>query len=479
MGAYMSADSPRRSGKVLDADNFTISTVWIAVLIAAGIGAWNGLLATALCWSVPIAAAFTVLAITRRGSALSAAAAGVALMALVAVQIHVAFGANEAHFGVFAFSSFLLVYRRLLPLLTAAVTIALHHVAFAWMQAHGVGVYCMADPTALRVVIHAGFVVLQTCALGYVAVVRRSEAAEMGQLANVANGLVGADGTIDLMPKEVFGSGAANRLITALNTIGARLSSVGAATRSITTASQEISQGNQDLSSRTEQQATSLQQTSGSVERLTATVSQNSDVAKQANCLAAAASAAAVRGGTAVGGVVSTMGEISASSRKIAEIISVIDGIAFQTNILALNAAVEAARAGEQGRGFAVVASEVRSLAHRSAQAAREIKSLIAESVERVENGSKLVNDAGQTMDDIVSQVKRVSDLIGTIASASAEQNQGIGEVNQTINEIDGMTRRNAALVEKSTAAAANLNSQAVALSAALSKFKLVEASAA
>jgi methyl-accepting chemotaxis protein len=206
---------------------------------------------------------------------------------------------------------------------------------------------------------------------------------------------------------------------------------------------------------------------------MTSSVKQNADAARQANQLATAATTVAAKGGVVVGQVVSTMDEISASSRKIADIIGVIDGIAFQTNILALNAAVEAARAGEQGRGFAVVASEVRNLAQRSAQAAREIKGLISTSVEKVENGSRLVNEAGTTMDEIVAQVKRVTDLIGEITSSTLEQSNGIGQVNQAVTQLDQMTQQNAALVEQSAAAAESLKEQAVRLAQAVAVFHL------
>jgi len=242
---------------------------------------------------------------------------------------------------------------------------------------------------------------------------------------------------------------------------------------SVSTASREIAQGNQDLSSRTEQQASSLQQTAASMEQMTSSVKLSADNARQANQVAASASTVAQRGGAVVGNVVSTMEAISASSRKIAEIIGVIDGIAFQTNILALNAAVEAARAGEQGRGFAVVAGEVRNLAQRSAQAAREIKVLISESVTKVQGGAALVADAGRTMDEIVAQVRRVTDLIGEITSSTLEQSSGLQQVNQAVTQLDQATQQNAALVEQSAAAAASLSEQARRLSESVSVFKL------
>ncbi len=251
------------------------------------------------------------------------------------------------------------------------------------------------------------------------------------------------------------------------------VTSVRAGVDSVATASDQIASGNSDLSARTEQQASSLEQTAASMEQLSSTVKQNTDSARQANQLAAAASDVAGRGGKAVGQVVETMGEIEASSRKIAEIIGVIDGIAFQTNILALNAAVEAARAGEQGRGFAVVAGEVRNLAQRSAQAAREIKSLIADSVAKVESGSRQVTDAGKTMRDLVDQVRRVTDLLAEIASATMEQNSGISQVNTAVTQLDQMTQQNAALVEESAAAAASLREQAAQLAQSVATFKL------
>jgi methyl-accepting chemotaxis protein len=243
-------------------------------------------------------------------------------------------------------------------------------------------------------------------------------------------------------------------------------------TDSIGTASAEIATGNQDLSSRTEQTASNLQQTASSMEQLTGTVKQSADSARQANQLASSAAEVAARGGVVVSQVVATMEDINASSKKIADIIGVIDGIAFQTNILALNAAVEAARAGEQGRGFAVVASEVRSLAQRSAEAAKEIKGLIGASVEKVEGGSRLVADAGKTMKEIVGSVQRVSDIIGEITAAASEQSEGIGQVNGAVTQLDQMTQQNAALVEESAAAAESLKEQAVRLSQVVATFK-------
>jgi len=243
----------------------------------------------------------------------------------------------------------------------------------------------------------------------------------------------------------------------------------------IATASAQIASGNMDLSSRTEEQASSLEETASSMEELTSTVKQNAENARQANQLAVAASEVAVKGGSVVSQVVETMTAIDASSKKMADIISVIDGIAFQTNILALNAAVEAARAGEQGRGFAVVASEVRNLAQRSASAAREIKALIDDSVGKVESGSKLVGEAGATMQEVVSSIRRVNDIMSEITAASAEQSAGIEQVNQAVVQMDTVTQQNAALVEESAAAAESLQDQATHLVQVVSVFKTGE----
>ncbi|SOF00902.1 methyl-accepting chemotaxis sensory transducer with Pas/Pac sensor [Burkholderia sp. OK233] len=240
----------------------------------------------------------------------------------------------------------------------------------------------------------------------------------------------------------------------------------------VQTASNEIAQGNNDLSARTEQAATNVQETAASMTQMTATVKSNAETAAQANQLSGSASEAAARGGQAVSEVVATMYDITDSSKRIADIIGVIDGIAFQTNILALNAAVEAARAGEQGRGFAVVAAEVRALAQRSAGAAKEIKSLISASVEKVESGARLVDGAGKTMDEIVVQVKRVSELIAEISSATIEQSSGITQVSQAVSDLDHITQQNAALVEQSAAASESLKQQATRLVEAVSVFR-------
>jgi methyl-accepting chemotaxis protein len=296
----------------------------------------------------------------------------------------------------------------------------------------------------------------------------------VNQAKDAAKRIADGDLTVSL---SIDGSDEVAQLLQALAEMKDKLTQTVSGVRSnadsVATASAQIAQGNNDLSQRTEQQASALEETAASMEELGSTVKQNADNAKQANQLALSASTVAVKGGEVVSQVVATMKGINDSSKKIADIISVIDGIAFQTNILALNAAVEAARAGEQGRGFAVVASEVRSLAGRSADAAKEIKGLINASVERVEQGTALVDQAGATMTEVVNSIKRVTDIMGEISAASSEQSAGVAQVGEAVSQMDQATQQNAALVEESAAAAESLKGQAQQLVSAVAVFKL------
>ena len=308
-------------------------------------------------------------------------------------------------------------------------------------------------------------------------VISRSLTGQLGgepaYAAEIASRIAAGDLTVQVATGANDGSSVLFAMKTMRDSLADIVGRVRSGTDTIATATSEIAAGNLDLSSRTEQQASALEETASSMEELTSAVKQNADNARQANVLAASASEFAVKGGVVVSNVVGTMGSINESARKIVDIISVIDGIAFQTNILALNAAVEAARAGEQGRGFAVVAAEVRNLAQRSASAAKEIKLLIDDSVEKVDTGSKLVNQAGNTMDDIVASVKRVTDIMGEISTASREQEAGIEQINQAITELDTVTQQNAALVEEAAASAGSLQDQASSLSQVVSVFNL------
>jgi methyl-accepting chemotaxis protein len=299
-----------------------------------------------------------------------------------------------------------------------------------------------------------------------------------GSLANLQKDFERVSVSLDLStPVKIERADEIGQVVTAFNTLLARIANVVATVHvsadAVSVASQQIAASNADLSSRTEQQASSLEQSAASLEQLTAAVQQNTSSAREASQLAVTASQIASQGGSVVSQVVSTMNSINDSSSKIVDIISVIDGIAFQTNILALNAAVEAARAGEQGRGFAVVASEVRSLAQRSAAAAKEIKALIGDSVDKVGSGSKLVQQAGETMQDIVTSVRKVTDIVGEIALASQQQSDGIGQVNVAISHMDQMTQQNAALVEEAAAASQALHEQAQTLEQVVGAFQV------
>jgi len=307
----------------------------------------------------------------------------------------------------------------------------------------------------------------------------RSITRSLGQARELAERIAGGDLSREVQPLHQDEVG---QLVVAMglmqDSLRSLVSQLQQASNNISTASTEIASGNHDLSQRTEQTAANLQEAASSMELLTSTVQQSAQSSRQASEFAASAAEVAGRGGAVVAQVVSTMGAIADSSRKIGDITGVIDSIAFQTNILALNAAVEAARAGEQGRGFAVVASEVRSLAQRSAEAAREIKTLIAASVDRVESGSRLVGEAGSTMTEIVGSVRRVHGIIAEITAASSEQSDNIGQISQSVSQLDQMTQQNAALVEESTAAAESLRDQARSLTHAVSRFQLGDAAA-
>ena len=326
----------------------------------------------------------------------------------------------------------------------------------------------------VRLVCLSGMALGLILAGGIGAMLVRSIVRPLDEAVRVAGAVADGDLTQDI---RVRANDETGHLMRALNEMNAGLARivgrVRAGTDTIASASGQIATGNQDLSARTEQQAASLERTAASMEELTSTVRQNADNARQANTLAQSASEVAARGGTVVTQVVATMGAINASAARIADIIGVIDGIAFQTNILALNAAVEAARAGEQGRGFAVVASEVRNLAQRSAAAAKEIKSLIDDSVQKVQHGSELVDQAGATMGEIVGSIDRVTDIMAEIMAASQEQSTGIEEVNRAIVQMDQATQQNAALVEEASAAAQQLREEADSLALAVGAFRI------
>ncbi|HQS31610.1 methyl-accepting chemotaxis protein [Polaromonas sp.] len=457
------------------ADRIMLPVLWLLFVMALALSGWNDTLQWALLIGLPAAVIPSAMTFASPGSLMTRTSVAAALMVFAGLHIHQAAGTSELHFGIFVLLAFLLVYRDWVVILVAAAVIAVHHFSFNYLQEWGYGVVCFTKPGLGIVASHAAYVVVEAAVLSYLAVLMRREVVQSAELdVRVISLSAGGTGAIDLsMPPSSARSKSAQDLDGILGMLHNAIFSVREVATTIAAASTQIAAGNMDLSSRTEEQASSLEETAASMEELTSTVKQNADNARQANQLAETASSVAVKGGRVVAQVVGTMSAINSSSKKIVDIIGVIDGIAFQTNILALNAAVEAARAGEQGRGFAVVAAEVRNLAQRSAAAAKEIKTLIGDSVDKVEEGSKQVAQAGQTMDEIVSSVKRVTDIMAEITVASQEQTSGIEQINQAITQMDQVTQQNAALVEEAAAAAASLQEQASGLSQVVRVFKL------
>jgi methyl-accepting chemotaxis protein len=467
-GAAESLDSIARLG-----DRVLFGTLVVSAVAAALIGAEFGTLGLALGMAAALVAAGGLAMAVARGQWLARGTLVFANVAMVALHIQLGRGTIEFHFGVFVLLGLLLIYRDWRPIVLGAVLFAVHHVLFDRLQAANLGVYCTPEANFLKTAMHAIYVVVQTGVEIFLAARLYQAAVQSAELTALVQRVDRGD-VLCLDVRDLPASGRTSQLLKgALEKIQASMQDVSAAAASIETASSEIATGNLDLSQRTEQMASSLQQASASMDELTATVRNTAETAAQANALSGSASQAAADGGDVVGQVVATMSGISQASRKIADIIGTIDGIAFQTNILALNAAVEAARAGEQGRGFSVVAAEVRLLAQRSAGAAKEIKQLITDNVERVDAGSAQVGAAGNRMTDIVDQSRRVSTLIGEISSATSQQTGGIQQVNEAVTQVDQVTQQNAALVEESAAAAESLKQQAMRLNRVVGRFVL------
>ena len=455
-------------------DRVMLAAIVISAITAVALG--FNFVESGLAWGV--SAILMVVAVIAYASAAGALASRLVLAfvqsAFVALHIQLAQGQTELHFGVFVTLALLLVYLDWRPIVLSALVFAVHHVLFDRLQAAGFGVYCLTEASFVRTLSHAVYVVIQT-SLEVLMAVSLGRTARAGQeLRNLVAAVDSGDSITLHGARAVHVSTPASQALqSTLLRMEAAVVAVRQNSESVASASAQIASGNNDLSARTEQQASALEETAASMEELGSTVRQNADNARTANQLAVNASTVATQGAEVVAEVVETMKGINASSNKIADIISVIDGIAFQTNILALNAAVEAARAGEQGRGFAVVAGEVRSLAQRSAEAAKEIKSLITASVERVEQGSALVDKAGATMTEVVTAIRRVTDIMGEISAASSEQSAGVGQVGEAVTQMDQATQQNAALVEEMAAAAASLNTQAGELVNAVAVFQL------
>lgn len=458
-----------------DADRLMLWILWGLFVMSLALSGLHDTMKWALLIGLPAVLLPTALIIMASGARVTRLVVAAMLMVMAGLHIHQAAGMTELHFGIFVLLAFLLCYRDWSVILTAATVIAVHHLSFDYLQELGWGVLCLTKPGFGMVLIHAAYVVAESAVLSYLAVLLHREALQAAELRSTVSGLTGnGSGSIDLsMVHEVATSESGIALHGAVRILSTAMGEVQTGMDTMVAVSGEIADGNYNLSLQTSHQAKALANTAASMLELTTTVKDNAENARQANQLAGSATRVAVKGGAVVARVVHTMGSINESARKIVDIIDVIDGIAFQTNILALNAAVEAARAGEQGRGFAVVAAEVRNLAQRSAAAAREIKTLISDSVEKVEAGSKLVSEAGMTMDEIGASVKSVTDIIAAISAASVEQSNGIEQVNRVIGEVEEMTRQNAALVEDASTAAAAMQQQAGQVASAIAMFTI------
>ncbi|MGV7209089.1 methyl-accepting chemotaxis protein [Oxalobacteraceae bacterium A2-2] len=458
----------------VQADRMMLCVLWALMLFSLALAGLHDTWLLALLVGLPAAGLPTVLYFSASGALPTRCVVATSVMVFAGLNIHQGAGLTELHFGIFVYLAFLLAYRDWRPIVVAAGVAAVHHLSFHYLQEWGYGVLCFTRPQLSTVFIHAAYVVVESGVLIFLATLLRRAATQAAELETIVSALAAIEGRIDL---SVAGPEPRSRLARSLRqmigTMRNTLSGVRDGAHTIADASSEIAYGNADLSRRTERQASSIEQTASSMARLAAAVRENNENARQANELAQSASTIAQKGGEAVREVVATMGDIHASSRQIVDIISVIDGIAFQTNILALNAAVEAARAGEQGRGFAVVASEVRNLAQRSAGAAREIKELIGNTVQTVEGGHKLVEEAGATILQVVDSVQRVTAIMGQMSNASQAQNEGIERINSAIGEFDESTQQNAALVEEDAAAAEALAQQVHHLTGLVAAFKL------
>jgi len=453
-------------------DALMMGSIALAALVSVVLGSQFVEAATAW-WGTGLLAGLAVAAfVLARGTTVSRFVLTFVLMAFVILHIQLSHGMIETHFGVFVVLAFLLVYLDWRVIVFGAALIAVQHVVFDRLQAAGYTFWCTPSPDFAKLAVHAIYVVFQSGLESLLAVSMLGAAAEGEELRLLVARVNQADGVALGAANVAVQAVGATALQQMLHRMHEAVSAVRGGAANLEAAAGEIASGTLNLSHRTDETATHLQQTAGRMSEFSGTVSQTAAGARQASDVAATASAVAARGGEVVTQVVQTMRDIDDSSRRIADIIGVIDGISFQTNILALNAAVEAARAGEQGRGFAVVASEVRSLAARSAQAAREIKALIATSLERVNRGSALVDEAGATMTEVVASIQQVARIMQAISTASTEQAQLASGVTATVVQMDDTTQQNAALVEEMAAAAASLRSRAQDLVRAVSAFK-------
>jgi len=448
-----------------------------ATLLGASGLAWLGLrfdqfeLGATLAAGLLLAA--IVLFVAARGSWFNSVAYPILLAGVVAAQIHITAGRAQYHFGAFVVLAYALVYRHWLPLLATAGAIALHHIVFDRLQALGYPVWCQTRPDLLGVLEQLSYLASQAGFSILIARQMRKESHLAAELDSITAGLSATPGCVDFSHLTASSrTEAGARLLSVLRTVRDATAVARRTAASVSIASSEIACGNQDLSQRTEQAAADLQRTAAALEQLTATVEGSSITVRTASQRASEAARRAAEGETAADQLAGSMRAITESSRRVSEITSVIDGIAFQTNILALNASVEAARAGESGRGFAVVASEVRRLAKRSAEASKEITTLIVQSSEQVERGVAVGLETRAALAGIIEEVRQVHALLTQVSTAADEQTAGIADVNRSVGALDQATQRNAALVEQSAAAADGLRDQAASLAQAMGSFQ-------
>jgi methyl-accepting chemotaxis protein len=457
------------------ADRLMLPVIWTMFVMALALANWHDTLGWALTIGLPAALGPTVAILLAPGSRASRYSVAAALMVFAALHIHQSAGMTELHFGIFVLLAFLLCYRDWSVIVVGAAVIAVHHLSFNYLQEWGFGVLCFTETGLGKVLAHAAYVVAETVVLSYLSLLLHREAVQAVELgARLDQINASADGRITLPLITSDAQSEGGRVLEGMMaTLREAVAVVHGGAEAIARASQAIAEGNADLSRRTGSQSDGLRQTAEAMAQLTVAVRDNDADARQASDLAAGAADVAERGGQVVDQMIGSMEAIRTRSRRIVDIIGVIDGIAFQTNILALNAAVEAARAGEQGRGFAVVATEVRGLAQRSAAAAREIATLIHDSVAAVDAGDALAGQAGRTMEEIVQAVQEVAAIMARIVAASHGQANGIASINDAVAEMDRGTRDNATVVQQAEAAAASMQQQVMLLSQAVAAFRL------
>jgi methyl-accepting chemotaxis protein len=455
-------------------DRLMVGVLWFLASLSLTLAPWHDTWTGALFVGLPTALIPTLLAVAMPGALVTRLVVAAALMVFCALNIHQAYGMIELHFGIFVLLAFLLCYRDWRPIVTGALVAAVHHLSFNYFQQLGFGVMCFTKAGLPIVLTHAAYVIAETAALSWFAIVLRREGIQAMELQQTVTAMSGAHDRIDLTGSAASVKSVAGRdLRSVTERLRTMMQSISRSSSAVAHAASDTAAGGSELAQRTQQQQHAVARTTEALQRLTSTVRTNVEQAREANQLVDSAAEVAAKGGVVVGNVVHTMREIAQSSRKIAEITGVIDEIAFQTNLLALNAAVEAARAGEQGRGFAVVASEVRILAQRSASAAREIKTLIDASVANVAAGSQLADKAGATIGDVVVNVRSITGVMADFQRAFEQQNVGIDEVNQAVSAMREVNEGNSSLVEALAGAADSLRKQGEQLTSAVAMFVL------